>query len=114
MIYNTLLQPVNRPSQGERTGGRWDYVKEAVTNAVAEQLVTEIAAEAIREEGAGVTGKTKRAKHRVPSVGRPAMQSQEHRQGNAKENDRSQRGHKKKTTRKSTEESKRGLTREPE
>ena len=38
-----------RPSQGQRTGGRWDFTKEAVVNAVAESLVTEITRAAIKE-----------------------------------------------------------------
>ena len=38
-----------RPSQGDKQKGRWDYTKEAVTNAVAEALVQEIMEAAIRE-----------------------------------------------------------------
>ena len=40
-----------RPSQGQRTGARYDYVKEAVTNAVAAPLVQEIMEAAIAAQG---------------------------------------------------------------
>ena len=39
-----------RPTQGQKTGGRWDFTKEAVVNAVAESLVTEIMEAAIRQK----------------------------------------------------------------
>ena len=38
-----------RPSQGERTGKRWDYIRQAVVNAVEENLVQEIMRAAIHE-----------------------------------------------------------------
>ena len=42
-----------RPDQGEKAGGRWDFTKQAVVNAVAAGLVEEITKAAIkgREEG---------------------------------------------------------------
>jgi hypothetical protein len=51
-----------RPSQGQRTGARYDYVKEAVTNAVAAPLVQEIMGAAITARGEEKKKKSQRAK----------------------------------------------------
>ena len=59
-----------RPSQGQRSGGRWDYVKEAITNAVAGELTTEITRAAIRETEEGrKRGNLTGVKQRAPPVG---------------------------------------------
>ena len=60
-----------RPAQGVKQGGRWDYTKEAVTNAVAADLTQEVMRAAIqaREESGAGSGAQKR-KHWAPLAGR--------------------------------------------
>ena len=75
-----------KPSQGERSGGRWDFVKEAVTNAVADELTVEIARAAMLEGKRGNhRERNQTTKQRVPLVGR-RYAAQERGQGRGKRN----------------------------
>lgn len=67
-----------RPSQGERNAGRWDFTKEAVVNAVAEALVTEILGAAISARDNETKTNKHRSKQRDPLVGHPAAHRREH------------------------------------
>ena len=67
-----------RPSQGERNAGRWDFTKEAVVNAVAEALVTEILGAAVTARDNETKTSKHRSKQRDPLVGHPAAHRRDH------------------------------------